>query len=70
MWFVPTVAEIVAKLREQQGLSQRELADRADVDHSYLARFERGQARPSDRWLRDVAAALGTNLQGLEGGRR
>jgi transcriptional regulator with XRE-family HTH domain len=66
VWPVPTVAEVVTKLREQQGLSQRELADRADVDHSYLARFERGQATPSHRWLRDVAAALGANLQALE----
>lgn len=47
-------------MREAQGLSIRELARRAEVDHSYLSRFEAGrlETEPSRRWLRAVTDAL------------
>lgn len=61
------VGTAVRKLRETQGLSIRELARAAEVDHSYLSRIESGEAQnPSTRVLRDIAAALGTNLATLE----
>lgn len=63
----PSLAAVaVTKLRTAQGMSQRRLAALAHVSHSQLAKFERGEVSPSPRWLRDVASALGTNLQGLE----
>lgn len=51
-------------MREAQGISIRELARRADVDHTYLSRFEAGllDKEPSRRWLRAVTDALGREL--------
>lgn len=63
-----TARHLIRGLRREQGLSQRELARLAAVDHTYLSRYEAGQltSEPSDRWLRDVATALGTNLVHLQ----
>lgn len=51
-------------MRQAQGLSRRELARLAQVDHTYLGRYENGETvnEPSERWLRDVMTALGVNL--------
>lgn len=49
--------------REAQGLSLRELAALAGVDHAYLSRVERGvAAKPSERWKQAVIAALAARL--------
>lgn len=63
-----TARHLIRGLRREQGLSQRELARLASVDHTYLSRYERGDlaTEPSDRWLRDVAFALGANLVHLQ----
>lgn len=54
-------------VREAQGLSQRELAERAGVNHSYLAQVERGEKiNPSVEWLASVNQALADHL--AEGG--
>ena len=49
----------IRALREAQGLSLRELARRADVDHAQLGRIERGEAVGSIATLRKLAKALG-----------
>ena len=63
-----TARHLIRGLRSEQGLSQRKLAELASVDHTYLSRYERGllSGEPSDRWLRDVAQALGANLVRLQ----
>lgn len=63
-----TARHAIRAARQAQGLSIRKLADMAQVDHTYLSRFERGEtSEPSARWLRDVAVALGTNLADIAG---
>lgn len=46
------------ELREAKGLSQAQLAGRAGVDPTQLARVERGQSEPSVKWLERVAVGL------------
>jgi transcriptional regulator with XRE-family HTH domain len=51
--------------RAAQGLSQRELAERADVADKYLSRIEVGAAMPSVFVADCLARALGIGLEGL-----
>lgn len=55
--------------RKHAGLSQRELAERAGIAEKYLSRVEVGAAVPSIRVARDLAAALGVNLDALADGK-
>lgn len=52
----------VRKLREQRGLTQRELAGRLDVSISYVNKVENGKLHagdyPSERFIHKVAAEL------------
>lgn len=52
----------VARLRSDAGITGRELARAAGVDHSYVARIETGTARPSIETYARLAAALGADL--------
>ncbi|HWV15551.1 MAG TPA: helix-turn-helix transcriptional regulator [Cellvibrio sp.] len=49
---------IVKNLREQHGLSQEVLADRADLNRSYVGEVERGTAMPSLATVAKIAKAL------------
>lgn len=51
-------------MRQAQGLSVRELARLAEVNHSQLSQVERGLKDPSPRWLKSVTDALGRHLGG------
>ncbi|WP_334162653.1 helix-turn-helix domain-containing protein [Phenylobacterium sp.] len=44
--------------RRQRGLTQEELAARADMDRSYVSDLERGQRNPSVKALGRLALAL------------
>lgn len=46
------------RIRSSQVLSIEELADRAELDSSYLARIERGVANPSIDRVESIADAL------------
>lgn len=46
------------RFREDRGLSQSRLAERAGFDHSYLSRLERGDRSPSRGAVNDLAVAL------------
>ena len=48
--------------RTALGMSQAELAERADVNAGYLSLVESGQRIPSPRWMRDVTEALAKAL--------
>lgn len=52
----------VRALREQRGLSQRELAERLGTTQSAVARLEAGHVSPSLPTLDKVADALGVEL--------
>lgn len=55
----------VRQLREQQGWSQEALAERADLNRSYVGELERGQAIPSLLTLKKLALALDLSLSNL-----
>jgi ribosome-binding protein aMBF1 (putative translation factor) len=52
----------VRDLRESNGLSQRQLAERMRTTQSVIARLEAGGSKPSISTLERVAAALGTSV--------
>ena len=52
----------VRQLREQQGWSQELLAERADLNRSYVGELERGQAIPSLLTLKKLSMALNLSL--------
>src|SRR5262245_46773555 len=59
------LARRVRALRDEQGLTQRMLAERSGVSPRYLAQLEAGEANISLERLTDVANALNTTLSAL-----
>ena len=47
-------------LREKRELSQEDLADRAEVDRTYISILERGLKSPTLETMEKICAALGT----------
>ena len=58
-------AETLKKLRSDQGLSQRELAERMYVTRSTVARWENGSRLPDAVMIVRLSACLGTNVSTL-----
>jgi transcriptional regulator with XRE-family HTH domain len=58
------IGTIVRSLREQHGLTQSELAQKAGIQQSYLSRLESGtrSSRPDAVALAHIAQALGVTL--------
>jgi transcriptional regulator with XRE-family HTH domain len=52
-------------LRKAKGLSQEELAHRADIHQTYLSGVERGRRNPSVLVLARIAAAMEEDLEAL-----
>jgi HTH-type transcriptional regulator, competence development regulator len=58
--------ERVRELRKAQGMSQRELADRAGIDFTYLSKIENGHMEPpSEQVIRRVAEELDADADEL-----
>jgi len=57
-WFGHTVA----KLRNERGMSQEELAFRAGIHRSYMGVIERGEKSPSIETIAKVARGLGVSI--------
>ena len=57
------LARAVMEARTAAGLTQEELARRMETTQSVVARLEGGNARPSTRTLKKLAAATGTKLR-------
>ena len=58
----------IAKLRQAQGLTQKELSEKAGVSISYLSRIEEGNCPgPHMKTLSRIAFALGLTMVELEG---
>ena len=51
--------------RRERGLSQEELAHRADVHQTYLSGVERGRRNPTVTVLHKIAAALDLDIEDL-----
>jgi transcriptional regulator with XRE-family HTH domain len=58
------------RLRREKGLSQEELADRAEVHQTYLSGVERGKRNPTITVLQRIAEALGADIENLVQKRR
>lgn len=55
------VGAILRRLREDAGLSQEELADRADIHRTYVGMVERGEKNPTLESLWVILHALGVS---------
>lgn len=53
---------VLRQLREERGWSQEQLAERADLNRSYLGEVERGHAVPSLITVSKLATALEIRL--------
>jgi transcriptional regulator with XRE-family HTH domain len=49
---------LLAELRQQAGLTQTELAERAGISRSMVAQIESGERRPSRKMLRALGQAV------------
>lgn len=56
-----TVARNLRRLRNAKGISQEELADRADVNRNYVGMLEREEYAASVDMLEKLAAGLGVD---------
>ncbi|MEC5397378.1 helix-turn-helix domain-containing protein [Uliginosibacterium sp. H1] len=56
---------VVRQSREANGWSQEQLAERADLNRSYIGEIERGDAMPSLATIAKLATALGVTLSAL-----
>jgi HTH-type transcriptional regulator, competence development regulator len=58
-----TLGQRIRGLRKQKSLTQRQLAELAGIDFSYLSKIESGKLEhtPSVRTLQDIARALGVD---------
>ena len=54
------IGERIKDLRNRNGLTQQELADRAELTKGYISQLERGQVAPSVVTLLDLIECLGT----------
>lgn len=52
----------IRELRDETGMTQHEVAERAGVDRSYLARIETGNANPSLFVLTKIGSAMGMDV--------
>lgn len=61
------LAANVRALRVEKSFSQEELADRAELDRTYISQLERAKCNPSLLVLSKVAQSLGVNVVDLLG---
>ena len=54
-----TVARNLKRLRREKGMSQEELADRADINRNYVGMIERSENAATVDMLEKLADALG-----------
>jgi len=56
---------VLRQLREERGWSQEQLAERSDLNRSYLGEVERGRAVPSLITVSKLASALEIRLSSM-----
>lgn len=57
------VVRAIIAARQEQHLTQQELADKTGIDRSDISKLENGSANPSLRTLKRLADGLGMQLQ-------
>lgn len=55
-------AQAIKRLRQEQGLSQEELAERAELHRNYIGSVERGERNVGIDNMERIAQALNTEL--------
>ena len=60
------LGEKIKELRNKQGLTQEELADRAELSKGFISQLERDMTSPSIATLEDLLQCLGTTLKCTE----
>ena len=62
-----TLAKNIARFRKDAGMTQEELADKLDIARPAVARYERGNRKPTPERLSELADALGVTTDALLG---
>jgi DNA-binding XRE family transcriptional regulator len=57
-----TVGKLLASLRQRAGLTQVELANKADVSRSMIAQLESGERRPSQKLVQALCGSMNVTL--------
>lgn len=59
------LGDSIRSIRKERGISQEELAAKADIERSYMGKIERGEANASVATLFRISRSLKTNLSTL-----
>lgn len=59
------IGALIARLRKEQGMTQRELAERVQVSDKAVSKWERGMGCPDVSLLGQLSAVLGVELNAL-----
>lgn len=59
------LGEKIRSIREKKDMTQEDLADRAKIDVSYLAKIENGYVNTTIRYLIKISKALGVKAKDL-----
>lgn len=59
--YLKQIGKSIRKFRKEKGISQEELAFKANLDRSYIGGVERGERNVSALNLKKIAGALGIN---------
>lgn len=57
------VVRAIIEARKDQHITQQELADRTGIDRADISKLENGNANPSLKLLKRLAAGLGMNIK-------
>lgn len=57
----------ILQLRKKAGLTQRQLADLAEVDQAAVSNWELGKCEPQRKTIPKIAKALGCSVEELRG---
>ena len=58
-----TIGAKIAALRKAQGMTQKELAEKSELDRTYIVRVERGSINIGVEILAKIADALDTEIE-------
>jgi transcriptional regulator with XRE-family HTH domain len=62
---IVALGKVIARLREDRGLSQADLAARVGISQPTLSRFERGAGKPDALTMKKLAAELGVSVDAV-----
>ena len=62
-----TIGENIQYLREEKGMTQKELAERINISYSVMNRIESGERPARDEEIKNIAKALGVSSDYLLG---